>query len=164
MTATARIPLDGATAELWSRTDALGFLRAWTTGEVPQGAHTEHTGNRLVEVVGPGHLLFDWTPGPQLANLSGGVHGGYVALVCDEACGISAAADGERFVPMLTLDLDVTFLRPVTIGLRHRVEGRVLHPGGTRVVSEARILRPDGTLAATARGSFVPNRKFSPAG
>ena len=39
----------------------------------------------------------------------------------------------------------------------------MLHPGGTRVVSEARILRPDGTLAATARGSFVPNRS-SPGG
>lgn len=161
---TARIPVEGPTAELWARTDALGFLTAWTTGEVPQGPHTEHTGNRLVEVVGPGSLVFSWTPGPALANLSGMVHGGYVALVCDEAAGVSAAALGERFVPVLTLDLDVTFLRGCRLGEAHRVEGEVLHAGRTRVVSEARIFRPDGGLAATARGSFVPNRAFSPGG
>lgn len=152
----------GTTAELWHRTDALGFLRAWTTGEVSQGPHAEHTGNRLVEVVGPGQLIFDWLPGPQLANLSGGVHGGYLALICDEVAGISASARGERFVPMLTLDLDVTFLKPTVIGAHHRVDGQVLHFGGTRIISEARILRPDGTLAVTARGSFVPNRSFAP--
>lgn len=157
----ARVPVDGATRELWGRTDAVGFLRAWTTGEVPQGQHAEHTGNRLVEVVGPGELVFAWTPGPALANLSGAVHGGYLALVCDEAAGIAAASTGERFVPMLTLDLSMTYLRPGTVGALHRVEGTVLHAGRTRVVSEARILTPDGRLAATARGAFVANRAFT---
>ena len=162
VTTTARIPVDGPTAEVWGRTDAVGFLTAWTTGEVPQGQHAEHTGNRLVQVVGPGSLVFTWLPGPQLANLSGAVHGGYLALVCDEAAGIAAASTGPRFIPMLTLDIDVVFLRAGLVGVEHRVEGTVLHGGRTRTVAEARVLDPQGRLVATARGSFVANRAFSP--
>lgn len=156
----ARVPMGGETAELWARTDAVGFLRAWTTGAVEQGQHAEHTGNRLVEVPRAGAVVMAWTPGPQLANLSGAVHGGYLALVCDEAAGLAAASTGERFVPMLTLDLDITYLRPGTVGAAHRVEGEVLHAGRQRIVSEARILTPEGKLAASARGSFVPNARF----
>jgi uncharacterized protein (TIGR00369 family) len=62
---------------------------------------------------------------------------------------------------MLTLDLDVTYLRPGLVGQEHRVEGTELHPGRTRVVSECRILTADGTLITTARGSFVPNARFA---
>ena len=160
MTAPARVRIDAATAELWARTDAVGFLRGWTTGEVAQGPHAEHTGNRLVEVPQSGSVVLRWTPGPQLANLSGAVHGGYLALVCDEGGGLAAASTGERFVPMLTLDLDVTYLRPGLVGVDHRVEGQVLHAGRTRIVSECRILGDDGRLVATARGSFVPNARF----
>jgi len=148
------------TARLWRSTDGVGFLRAWTTGEVPQGKHVEHTGNVLVEVPGPGRVVMSWTPGQPLVNLSGAVHGGYLALVCDEAAGLAVASLGERWVPSLTLDLDVTFLRPGVIGREHRVEGEVLHAGRARVVSEARVTGPDGRLAATARGSFLPNTRF----
>lgn len=160
--AAPRIALTGAVAELWASLDAVGFLRTWTTGQVPQGRHAEHTGNRLVEVPEPGVVVMTWTPGPQLANLTGGLHGGYLSLVCDEAAGIAAASAGRgRFVPMITLDLDVTFLRPGVIGQAHRVEGRVLHARRQRVVSEATILTPEGKLAVSARGSFIPNASFA---
>jgi uncharacterized protein (TIGR00369 family) len=155
------VRISDETAELWRTTDAAGFLHGWTTGEVEQGPHAEHTGNRLVEVA-RGSVVMAWTPGPQLANLSGAVHGGYVALVCDEAAGLAAASTGERFIPMLTLDLDITYLRPAVVDAEHRIEGTVLHTGRARIVSEARILRPDGKVAATARGSFLPNQAFVP--
>lgn len=157
---TPRIAFSDEVAQLWSSNDAVGFLRAWTLGRVPQGDHVEHTGNRLVEVPRPGSVVMEWTPGPQLANLSGAVHGGYVALVCDEAAGLASASTGERFIPMLTLDLDVTFLRPAAPGEPHRVEGEVLQAGRQRVVADVRVLLPGGGLAATARGSFVPNARF----
>jgi uncharacterized protein (TIGR00369 family) len=158
--AAPRIPLTGDVAALWASTDGAGFLRAWATGDVPQGRHAEHTGNRVIEVPGPGSVVMEWTPGPQLANLTGGVHGGYIALVCDEAAGLAAASTGERWTPMITLDLDITYLRPALTGAVHRVEGSVLHGGRQRLVSEARIHTPEGKLAATARGSFVPNTRF----
>lgn len=155
-----RVAFTSATAQLWAATDAVGFLRAWTTGQVEQGQHVEHTGNLLVEVPQAGTVVMCWTPGPQLANLSGAVHGGYLALVCDEAAGLAAASTGEHFVPMLTLDLDVTFLRPAAVGSQHRVEGEVLHAGKSRIVSEARIFTPEGRLAVSGRGSFVANARF----
>jgi uncharacterized protein (TIGR00369 family) len=160
MSSQGRAPIDAATAALWHRTDAIGFLRAWTTGEAPPDPQAAHTGNRLVEVPGPGRVVMEWSPGPQVANLAGDVHGGYLALVCDEAAGLAAASTGERFVPMLTLDLDITYLRPGLLGTTYRVEGEVLHGGRTRVVSECRILAPNGKLITTARGSFVPNAAF----
>jgi uncharacterized protein (TIGR00369 family) len=155
-----RIPYTEAVRALWSSHDAVGFLRTWISGEVPQGPHAEHTGNRLVEVAGPGRVVMAWTPGANLSNLTGGLHGGYLSLVCDEAAGIAAASLGERFVPMITLDLDVTFLRPGVIGRAHRVEGTVLHGGRQRVVSEATVYTHDGKLAVSARGSFIPNTRF----
>jgi uncharacterized protein (TIGR00369 family) len=158
-----RVPITDEAARLWASTDAVGFLRGWTTGDVDQGDHARHTGNVLVEVPRPGFVVMAWTPGPQLANLSGAVHGGYLALVCDEAAGLAAASTGERFIPMLTLDLDVTYLRPGVVDEEHRVEGEVLHKGRARIVSEARILRPDGKLAVSARGSFLPNAAFAAA-
>jgi uncharacterized protein (TIGR00369 family) len=155
-----RIPIDDHVARLWGENDAAGFLRAWMIGELPQGAHVEHTGNRMVEVPEAGHVVMEWTPGPQLANLSGAVHGGYLALVCDEAAGLAAASAGERFVPMLTLDLDTTYLRPAVLGAAHRVEGRVLHRGRQRMVSRAEVFTPAGKVAVTAQGSFIPNQAF----
>ena len=165
VTAEPRVQIHDRTAQLWAALDAVGFLRAMVAGEVDGGgaartAHAEHVGNRLTGVPAAGQVVMAWTPGPQLANLSGAVHGGYLALVCDEAAGLAAASTGERFVPMLTLDLDVTYLRPGVVGEEHRVEGRVLHAGRARLVSEARVVRADGKVAATARGSFLPNAAF----
>jgi uncharacterized protein (TIGR00369 family) len=159
-TAAEPLAVPDEVAALWAATDAVGFLRALADGRTPRSPHEQHTGNRLAEVPGPGRVVMGWTPGPQLAKLSGAVHGGYLALVCDEAAGLAAASTGERFVPMLTLDLDVTYLRPGLVGVAHRVEGEVLHAGRQRVVSEARVLDPDGRLVATARGSFLANRRF----
>lgn len=155
-----RIPLTGRVAELWAASDGVAFLRAWASGEVPQGPHAEHTGNRVVEVPAAGSVVMEWTPGPQLANLTGGVHGGYLALVCDEAAGLAASSTAARWTPMITLDLDITYLRPASIGRPHRLEGSVLHAGRQRIISEARVFTPAGKLAVTARGSFIPNTAF----
>ena len=162
MAGQSRVRITDEALELWRTNDAVGFLRSWTTGAVDQGPHAQHTGNRLVEVVGPGEVVMAWTPGQQLANLSGAVHGGYIALVCDEACGLASASVGERFIPMLTLDLAVTFLRGAVIDAEHRIEGSVVHAGAARIVTDARVFRPDGKLAATARGAFLPNKRFAP--
>ena len=158
-----RVPITAETAELWRTSDAVAFLRSWTTGAVDQGDHAKHTGNVLTEVPEAGRVVMTWTPGPQLANLSGNVHGGYFALVCDEALGLASASTGERFIPMLTLDLSVTYLRPGQVGAPHRVEGQVVHRGRARIVTEGRIFTPEGKLAATARGSFLPNAAFAAA-
>jgi acyl-coenzyme A thioesterase PaaI-like protein len=61
---------------------------------------------------------------------------------------------------MVTLDLAVTYVRPAVPDETHRIEGEVLYRGRARIVSEARILRPDGKLAVSARGSFLPNPAF----
>lgn len=160
VTGKPRVELTDDVVELWRTTDAVGFLRAWTAGAVDQGQHAAYVGNYLTEVLGPGRVVTSWTPTQQQANLTGGVHGGYLALVCDEAAGMAAASTGERWVPMVTLDLDVTYLRPAQLGKPHRVEGTVLYTGRARIVSEATVLTPDGKVAATARGSFLPNKAF----
>ncbi len=160
MQAQPRVRIDDTYVALWEAHDAAGFVRCMATGELDQGPHRQHTGNQVVEVPGPGELVMHWTPTPALANLSGNVHGGYIALVCDEAAGVAAATTGEKFIPMLTLDLDITYLRPAVVGEQHRVEGSVVHAGRTRTVAEARVFTPGGKLAATARGSFVRNTAF----
>lgn len=117
-TAAPRVPITDAAAELWARTGAVGFLRGRTTGEVSQGAHAVHTGNVLVEVPGPGELVMHGTPTPQLANLSGAVHGGCIAMVCDEAAGTAASStDGRQ---------------------RTVAEARICSPGSEKLLGTAR--------------------------
>jgi len=146
---------------LWQETDAAGFLRAVSDGRVPRSPHQEHAGLRI-GAVEPGHVELEWRPEPHICNRAGIVHGGYLAIVLDDAAGLAGASLGERFVPMLTMDLRIEYIRPALPHQAYRAIGTVVHAGKTRVIADGRVEDGDGRMLARASGSFTPNRAFLP--
>lgn len=146
---------------LWDTADAAEFIRAVGEGRVPRSPHQEHAGLRIVDAT-HGHVELEWFPRAHICNRAGIVHGGYLAIVLDDAAGLAGASIGERFVPMLTMDLRIEYLRPALPDTPYRAIGTLVHSGKTRTVADARVEDADGKLLARASGSFTPNRAFLP--
>ena len=109
----------------------------------------------------PGRVSFEFQMTEQFLNPSGTVQGGFVTAMLDEAMGPAAiSAIGPGFsVP--TLELKVSFLRPVRPG-RVVAEARVVHRGKSVVFTEATLTDDEGSLLATATGTarIVPWEKI----
>jgi uncharacterized protein (TIGR00369 family) len=147
--------------ELWETADAAEFLRAVGEGRAPRSPHQEHVGLRIADAE-PGSVELEWLPKAHICNRAGIVHGGYLAIVLDDAAGLAAASLGDRFIPMLTMDLRIEYLRPALPDRPYRAIGTIVHAGRTRLVADGRVEDADGTLLARASGSFTPNRTFMP--
>ncbi|MCC6074076.1 PaaI family thioesterase [Pseudomonas sp. GCM10022188] len=110
---------------------------------------------RLVEA-GDGQVVFEAVPDLHLYNPIGSVHGGFAATMLDFACGyavLSKMVPGKTFS---TLELKVSYHRPMTkdTGLV-RAEGKIVSMGRRAAFSEARLVGEDGRLYASATSSLL---------
>lgn len=106
---------------------------------------------------GDDDVELEWCPPPLAGNPLGFAHGGFVGMALDDAAGLAAAITRARFCPMRTMHLSVDFVRATPLGVHHRVQGKVLHRGRTRVLADARLVDDRGRLMAFASGSFTPD-------
>ncbi|WP_119731902.1 PaaI family thioesterase [Thermomonospora amylolytica] len=147
--------------DLWNTLSGAELIKAMGDGRFPQlTAINDYIGQSVVDA-GHGRVTIDWTPEDKLCNPGGTVHGGYIAMILDNAVCLAAASTFERFTPMLTLSLSVEYLRPVPADRTYRVEGVCVHPGRTRMLSNATITDAEGRLIAQATASVTPNQAFS---
>ena len=112
-------------------------------------------GFRLVEVA-DGRAVFEGTPGEEVYNPLGTVHGGYAATLLDSACGIathSKLAAGQSYT---TIELKVAYHKAMSArtGLV-RAEGKVLSFGRRVAFAEARLTNAEGVLLASATSSLL---------
>jgi acyl-CoA thioesterase len=86
----------------------------------------------------------------------GRVHGGVYPALVDAAVGgaLMTMPDDSARVNQATVDLNVSFLRPVASGYLH-VEGRVLRRGATVGFGEASVTDDEGRLAAVGRATYL---------
>jgi uncharacterized protein (TIGR00369 family) len=103
-----------------------------------------------------GHAVVEAMPGAAHLNPAGIVHGGYAATMLDTACGCavhSALPTGTGFV---TLELKVSYHRPLTsqTGKVH-ADGRLLSMGRTAAFAEAYLQDETGKLIASATSSLL---------
>ena len=87
-------------------------------------------------------------------NGHGTVHGGVLASLADSAMGAAlvGASNGERHP--VTVSLTVTYLEPAPQG-RITAVARVRRLGGRLTIAEADIMSAEGTVVATALGTFA---------
>ncbi len=124
----------------------LALMQAMLAGEVPYAAIAE-TLDFLVVEVGPGVAVFQGTPGPQLRNPMGSVHGGWFATLLDSALGCAVHTTMPPGRGYTTAELSVNMVRAISPKVpRVRAEGRVIHSGRQLATAEARLVGPDGTL------------------
>jgi uncharacterized protein (TIGR00369 family) len=148
-------------AERWPRLDAAEFIQAMAHDANADAPHFDHLGLAIVGAEA-GRVELRWTPPRHLCNPAGLVHGGYLSVVLDDAAGLASASMSERFIPMLTMDLRIDFIRPAKPERTYTAVGTIVHAGATRRISDSRISDADGQLIARAAGTFTPNRAFAP--
>lgn len=148
-------------ADLWNTLSGAELIRAMGDGRFPEFSDVDrHIGQRITAAE-PGRVEIAWTPGERLCNPAGPVHGGYIAMILDNAVCLAGASTCEHFMPMITLNLSIDYLRGVEAGREYTVTGTCVHPGRTRIVAHAVIGDSRGRPVAQATGSVLPNRAFA---
>jgi uncharacterized protein (TIGR00369 family) len=95
-----------------------------------------------------------FTPGEAHRGYAKAMHGGLTASLLDEVVGV---ATGERAGGMCaTVELAVSYRRPVLIGVEVRAEGWYVRRQGKLLLGAGRLLDGEGKVLATARARFLP--------
>jgi uncharacterized protein (TIGR00369 family) len=115
----------------------------------------EKLGIALVEA-DHGHAVFEATPDGSSYNPMGSVHGGFIATMLDSACGIAAHTALRPGFAYTTLELKVSFLRPLNdLSGTIKATGRLLSIGGRAAFAEATLHDGKGQLCATATATLL---------
>lgn len=135
--------------------DGLQQLRALMAAGPNQPPMGETLGFALVEV-DHGHAVFEGAPDRSVYNPLGSVHGGYAATLLDSACGIAVHTQLDAGRGHTTLELKVSYLRPLTDNSGTvRAIGRVISMGRRVAFAEATLHDGDGRLCATATSTLL---------
>lgn len=119
-------------------------------------------GARLLELdSAAGTLRIEFEAKPEFCNPMGGVQGGFITAMLDEAAGICAIAHAQRRVGMPTLEFKVSFLSVVRPG-RVEVAARVLKMGGRTAFIEADVVGADGATLARMTTTAMPIELAAP--
>ena len=91
----------------------LDYLQAIIDGDIPGAPIASHINMEFVSVEA-GTAVMAATPDESHYNPIGSVHGGFFATVLDSVCGCAVHSTLPAGVGYTTLELKVSFLRPVT--------------------------------------------------
>jgi uncharacterized protein (TIGR00369 family) len=152
-TVTWEDPMIGAEAA--ASLSGLDYLRAIVDGDIPRPPVASLLGMELARV-DRGRAVFTLEPGEHLYNPIGSVHGGMLTTLLDSALGCAVHSTLDAGVAYTTVDLSVTFLRPVTRDTgRLTCEAEVIHTGRKVATARAQIVDGDGRLYATATTTCI---------
>jgi uncharacterized protein (TIGR00369 family) len=140
----------------------LSQLQDRMAGRIPPPPIATLIGFELT-VVAPGAATVTLQAGPQHANPMGTLHGGVLCDIADAAMGIAYAANLEAGESFTTLELKISFLKPVW-NAALKAEGRVLKQGRTTGLVECRITDEKGSLVAHATSTCMTLRGVSAKG
>ncbi|GAA1259832.1 hotdog fold thioesterase [Kitasatospora nipponensis] len=145
----------GLSASAVGNESGLEFLRRLLTGELPAPPLTATLGFTL-EQVEFGRAVFAMEPGEQHYNPIGSVHGGVYASLLDSAAGCAVQSALPAGTGYTSLDLNVKFLRPVTVDTgKIRSVGTLLNKGRRTALAQAELLDSEERLLAHATSSCM---------
>jgi uncharacterized protein (TIGR00369 family) len=112
-------------------------------------------GFKLVQIE-RGLAVFECTPDESAYNPIGVVHGGLVCTLADSAAGCCVQSSLEAGVEYTSIDINVTYLRPVTrdTGLI-RATGRLTKPGRKVAYATVEVTDGSGKLLAQATSTCL---------
>ena len=129
-------------------------LRALLGGERKAGIGST-LGFTMVEAEA-GRVMFEGTPGPEVYNPIGTVHGGFAATLLDSACGCAVHSRLKAGQGYTTLELKVAYHKAMSADTGPvRAEGKVVTLGRRAAFAEARLTDAAGTLLASATSSLL---------
>lgn len=150
------------TAQAAMSMSGLDFLRAIAGGEVPPPPISALLRLAVAEIE-PGRVVFECTPDESTYNPIGVVHGGLVCTLADTVSACAVHTTLEAGVGYTSIDINVSYLRPVTKDSGTlRAIGTVTRPGSRVAFAAAEIIDGAGKLVATATTScLVIDRRFA---
>jgi uncharacterized protein (TIGR00369 family) len=124
-------------------------------GSLPEPTLSRVLGIRCV-AVSDGEVSAELMPREDLENLGGIVHGGVLAALLDTVMGAALQTRLSAAQKFATIDLKVTYLRPLSqaSGVL-RGTGRVINAGRRVAYVEGEIRDSSGALAVHAVGNFA---------
>jgi uncharacterized protein (TIGR00369 family) len=133
----------------------LDFLRSMQEGRLAPPPMARLMGFSLVEF-DYGLAVFECTPDESAYNLIGVVHGGLVCTLADSAAGCAVQTTLDAGVAYTSIDINVTYLRPVTrdTGLI-RATARTTKPGRRVAYATVEVTDTGGKLLAQATSSCL---------
>ncbi len=144
-----------ATADLGRQRSGLDFLEGLRDGELPPPPIASLLDFAIREVAN-GRVVFECTPDESVYNPIGMVHGGLVCTLADTVVGCAVHSTLDIGSTYTSLDLTVSYLRPVTSSSGVlRATGVVTKPGRRVAFATAEIADGAGKLVATATGSCL---------
>jgi len=103
-----------------------------------------------------GEVVLHGTPTEDHFNPLGTVHGGYAATLLDSAMGLAVHTTLQPGIGYATVDLKITYLRPMTpASAPVAAKGKVIHAGSRIVAAEAWLTDKDGKLCAHATSTCM---------
>jgi uncharacterized protein (TIGR00369 family) len=131
------------------------FLCAIRDGEIPPPPIGTLLGFGIAEI-SKGRVVFECTPDESVYNPIGVVHGGLVCTLADTVAGCAVHSSLDAGVAYTSIDLNVSYTRPVTRDSGTlRATGIVVKPGRRVAFSSAEILDGRGKVVATATSSCL---------
>jgi uncharacterized protein (TIGR00369 family) len=122
----------------------------WVRGEAPWPPGVQLLGQEIIEAeVGSGEVKVRFKAKPELANVLGKVHGGFISAMLDVVTTNAAATTMESGEIPVTIELKVNYIQPVKIGVVLGF-GRVVHRGKSTIFLEGNLRSPENALVATA--------------
>ncbi|WP_298877832.1 PaaI family thioesterase [uncultured Bradyrhizobium sp.] len=109
----------------------------------------------VMAFVEPGRIVMELEPREDLENTIGLLHGATAAALLDTAMGCAISTRLEAGQSSVTLDLKITFLRPLSVrsGLIS-AEGKIIKLGRQTSYTEGFVRDGKGTLAVHATATF----------
>jgi uncharacterized protein (TIGR00369 family) len=139
----------------WAHLSGLARMKQAIETKAPRAPIAALLDMRMVEV-GEGYCRFDAWPGPQHVNPIGVVHGGFAATIMDAACWTAVMTTNGPGETHTTLDLTVSYTRPITPQMGQVVcDGHVINRGGRIALTEAKLKSLDGGLLAHATSTLM---------
>jgi uncharacterized protein (TIGR00369 family) len=115
-----------------------------------------HLGFELLDFsVKDGWAEVAFAPRAEFANPAGGVQGGFVCAMLDDAMSVAASISQRLAVIVPTLQMTVSYLRPTPIA-RVTARGEVLRFSASSVAMQGTLRDAGGTALAVAIASAVP--------
>lgn len=144
-----------ATAAIGSTLSGRQFLEGIRDGDIPAPPIAKLM-DFSIEEVGEGRVVFGCVPDESHYNPIGMVHGGLVCTLADTVLGCSVHSLLEAGVVYTSIDLNVSYLRPVYAdGSKLRAIGTVTKMGRRVAFATAEILDAKDRVVATASGSVL---------
>jgi uncharacterized protein (TIGR00369 family) len=156
MTATHEQSVAQRLAQESRQRTGLDVLEAIRAGELPPPPIADLLGFGIHDIQ-PGEVTFSLDPAEKHYNPIGMVHGGVAATLLDTVMGCALHSLLPQGVGYTTLDINVRYVRPITVGTGTVLAtGRVLHRGRRTATAEGRIVSAgDGKLLAHGTSTLL---------